>query len=314
MVIRFAVLLCLVITSSASIAGQPSITAQSGANLAETKTKAEAGDAEAQSNLGWAYYNGDGVVEDAVEAVKWFRRSAEQGNASGQNRLGVAYHYGTGVPKDVAEALAWYRRAADQGFVQAQLNLARTYNSGFGVRRDYRQAAGWYRKAAEQGHAGAQSDLGVAYWNGEGVKKDKREAERWFQKASEQGYAVATFHIASMYWNEEFGGGGVVGRVAIDSFQEAAEQGYPLSAMTLAEIYTRRTRYTARDDQQACMWAGVAQALDKPSEWEQRQPAATAELRRKLPELLDRVRRTLTEQQLERCEGQVREWLAVHTK
>ena len=280
----------------------------------ELRTKAEAGDAEAQSDLGWAYYNGDGVVEDSVEAVNWFRRSAEQGNASGQNRLGVAYHDGKGVSKDVAQALAWYRKAADQGLVLAQLNLAWSYNNGLGVPRDYAEAAVWYRKAAEQGHAGAQSDLGVAYANGEGVKQDKREAERWFKKASEQGYAVATFRLARMYWNEELGGGGGIGRLAIDNFEKAAEQGYPLSAFTLSEIYTRRTRYNARDDHRACMWSVVVEALlEKGNVWEKRQPAATAQVRRELPKLLVRVRRPLTQQQLQECDGQAREWLAAHT-
>ena len=228
-------LLCLAIAVPATLAHAQPPSEQGRASVSELSAKAEAGDAEAQSNLGWAYYNGDGVGEDAVEAVKWFRLSAEQGHASGQNRLGVAYQYGKGVPKDVAVSLAWYRRAADQGFLQAQLNLAWTYNNGLGVPRDYREAAVWYRKAAEQGHAGAQSDLGVAYLNGEGVRKDTREAERWLQKASAQGYAVATFRIASMYWNEVFGGGGVIGVVAIDHFEKAAEQGYPLSALRLGE-------------------------------------------------------------------------------
>lgn len=314
MFIHYALVGFALVVSTTIVRGQPSTIAQDTASLAETRTKAEAGDPEAQSSLGWAYYNGDGVAEDAVEAVKWFRRSAEQGNPSGQNRLGVAYQYGKGVPKDVAQALTWYRKAADQGLVQAQLNLAWTYNGALGVPRDYAQAAVWYRKAAEQGHAGAQSDLGVAYANGEGVKKDRREAERWFQKASDQGYAVATFRLANMYWNEEFGGGGVIGRVAIDYFEKAAAQGYPLSAVTLGEIYTRRTRYTARDDQQACMWTVIAEALDKRNEWERRQPAATAEMRQKLPELRVGVRRSLTEQQLKDCDGNAREWLDAHTK
>lgn len=306
-------LLCLGIAVPASVAhGQPLPFMQDSAGFQDLRTKAETGDAEAQSNLGWAYYNGDGVGEDAIEAVKWFRQSAEQGHASGQNRLGVAYHYGKGVTKDVAEALAWYRRAADQGFVQAQLNLAWTYNGGLGVPRDYAEAAVWYRKAAEQGHAGAQSDLGVAYLNGEGVKKNKREAERWFQKASAQGYAVATFRLARMYWNEEFGRGGVIGVVALDGFEKAAEQGYPLSALTLGEIYTRRTRYNARDDQKACIWAVVAEGLEKRNEWARRQPAATAEVQQKLPELLVRVRRSLTEQEVRECDAQAAEWLTAH--
>ena len=43
--------------------------------------RAEAGDAEAQSYLGYAYSNREGVPKDLKEAVKWYRKAAEQGHA-----------------------------------------------------------------------------------------------------------------------------------------------------------------------------------------------------------------------------------------
>jgi uncharacterized protein len=55
---------------------------------------AEQGYAEAQYNLGVMYGNGNGVVQDYAEAVKWYRLAAEQGNAKAQNNLGVMYEYG----------------------------------------------------------------------------------------------------------------------------------------------------------------------------------------------------------------------------
>ena len=42
------------------------------------RRQAEQGDADAQSNLGFMYNNGDGVPENDVEAVKWFRLAAER--------------------------------------------------------------------------------------------------------------------------------------------------------------------------------------------------------------------------------------------
>lgn len=76
-------------------------------DFAETKKKAEAGDAEAQCVLGVMYYNGEGVLKDDEESVKWYRKAAEQGNATAQFNLGIAYENGLGVPKDSAEAVAW---------------------------------------------------------------------------------------------------------------------------------------------------------------------------------------------------------------
>ena len=64
---------------------------------------AEQGDAKAQYNLGIAYYNGEGVAKDQVEAVKWWRKAAEQGDAQAQLYLGLAHNNGFGALKDQVE-------------------------------------------------------------------------------------------------------------------------------------------------------------------------------------------------------------------
>ena len=69
------------------------------------RAKAEKGDASAQNNLGVAYQNGQGLVKDDAEAVKWYRKAAEQGLALAQYNLGFVYYNGQGVPKDYAEAV-----------------------------------------------------------------------------------------------------------------------------------------------------------------------------------------------------------------
>ena len=52
---------------------------------------AEQGDAEAQYNLGLAYWLGDGISEDKPQAVYWWSKAAEQGNADAIELLKV-YH------------------------------------------------------------------------------------------------------------------------------------------------------------------------------------------------------------------------------
>ena len=68
---------------------------------------AEAGDAEAQTDLGFMYANGLGVPQDYTEAVKWYRKAAEQGDALAQYNLGVRYAEGRGVTRDYVQAYAW---------------------------------------------------------------------------------------------------------------------------------------------------------------------------------------------------------------
>src|SRR3970282_2740111 len=74
--------------------------------------------------LGLLYEKGEGVNEDAAEAMKWFRRAAAQGYSRAEFKMGEAFERARGVPKDMAEAVKWYRRAAEQGLETAKERLA----------------------------------------------------------------------------------------------------------------------------------------------------------------------------------------------
>jgi len=60
------------------------------------------------------YENGQGVVQDDKQAVKWYRLAAEQGDAKAQTNLGWMYYKGKGVSQDDKQAVKWYRLAAEQ--------------------------------------------------------------------------------------------------------------------------------------------------------------------------------------------------------
>ncbi len=68
---------------------------------------AEQGYADAQYNLGCMYREGQGVLQDNAEAVKWFFFAAEQGLAAAQFNLGLRYAFGEGVPQDYVLAHMW---------------------------------------------------------------------------------------------------------------------------------------------------------------------------------------------------------------
>ena len=89
---------------------------------------AEQGDAAAENNLGFMYASGLGVVQDDLEAVRWYRMAAKQKYAGAQYNLGVVYDEGLGVTQDKVtqdkvEALRWYRLAAEQGREEANAAL-----------------------------------------------------------------------------------------------------------------------------------------------------------------------------------------------
>ena len=123
------------------------------------RSLASQGNAPAQHNLGYMYYNGKGVTQDHQEALKWYRLAAAQGDASAQNSLGWMYHKGQGVTQNYQEAVKWLRRAAAQGNSEAQSNLGYMYFNGYGVTQDHQEALKLFRLAAAQGQPNAIENL-----------------------------------------------------------------------------------------------------------------------------------------------------------
>ena len=76
---------------------------------------ADQGHEESQTLLGKAYYNGEGVPKDDVQAFRWLRLAAEQGESEAQQALGFMYFYGEGIPEDHVNAYAWLSVAVAQG-------------------------------------------------------------------------------------------------------------------------------------------------------------------------------------------------------
>ncbi len=72
---------------------------------------AEAGDTDAQTNVGEIFERGLGGEPNYEAALIWYRKAAAQGNARAQFALGTLYEQGLGVERDQREALNWYRLA-----------------------------------------------------------------------------------------------------------------------------------------------------------------------------------------------------------
>lgn len=119
--------------------------------LAEVQKAAEQGDAKAQYNLAVRYGRGQGVAQDAAQAVSWTRKAAEQGDVDAQFILGVMSE----VAQDDTQALTWIRKAAEQGHVKAQVSLSAMYAQGRGTAPDVKLAYIWSSVAAVNGDADA---------------------------------------------------------------------------------------------------------------------------------------------------------------
>ncbi len=71
----------------------------------------------------------DGVaayaVDDYATALRLWRPLAERGDAEAQHNLGLMHAEGQGVPQDYVKALIWFRLAAEQGVVAARHQIRR---------------------------------------------------------------------------------------------------------------------------------------------------------------------------------------------
>ncbi|MEM7716245.1 MAG: tetratricopeptide repeat protein [Cyanobacteria bacterium P01_A01_bin.68] len=84
------------------------------------KPFAEHGDAEVQCVIGSIYDLGLGLESNALEAIKWYKKSSEQGYGVASNNLGTIYHMGReGVEMNRTKASEWYQKAREQGFMHS---------------------------------------------------------------------------------------------------------------------------------------------------------------------------------------------------
>lgn len=77
---------------------------------------AEAGDAEAQYNIGWMYLNGYGLRVNDTLALEWWEKASQQGHVDANFSIGMLYSLGDGeVAKDSTKAIDYYLLAAKEG-------------------------------------------------------------------------------------------------------------------------------------------------------------------------------------------------------
>ena len=138
-------------------------------DLKNVLKQAEAGDAEAQFQLGCFYswrrnvFASDAdlaragcVMKSYAMAFKWFRKAAMQGHAKAQYQLGKCYKNGEGVEKDRVKAFLYFTKSAKQDNANAQLALGKCYLKGKGVASDRAKATMWLKKAVKNEKGGKE--------------------------------------------------------------------------------------------------------------------------------------------------------------
>lgn len=205
--------------------------------LAQLQAKAEAGDSQAQFDLGAKYFDGDesSIGKDPAQGMLWLRRSAAQGNPAGQTGMGLAYRSGNGVPKDSVEAVTWFRKAALQGHGPAQRLLGFAYQRGEGVKQSSSESFEWFKKAAASGDTQGMTALASVFYMGEVTPRDMLTAIEWYRRAASYGSEQAMSILGGIYEFDEdvphdFG-------AAADWYRLASNAGHLDARVSLARLY-----------------------------------------------------------------------------
>lgn len=257
----------------------------------ELRPLAEAGDAEAQCELGWRLASGEGVEKNPEEAAALFRKAAEAGNAVARRNLGVSLLRGAGVERDAEAAVAELGRAADAGDWRSALMLHALHQGQSGgpfdpakaekwrlrgremleeavakggdseaeamlgqmlvIERDTDRGVALLRSAAEAGDPEGQSGLGECCRLGIGVPQSFVQAFNWHFLAANQGDAFSQYMVACFFFH-----GDGVGRdeaQAVAWARKAAEQDWEMAQYNLGCCYRDGVGVEA-DREQAAAW------------------------------------------------------------
>ena len=145
-------------------------------DVAATKQKAEAGDAQAQLSLGDTLaYN-----FKSADALDWYRKSAEQGLVEAKSRVGDVLLFGrSGIPatqsvnQNPTEGIRWTFEAATNFNSKACLNMSKAFQNGIGVSTNLVEAYAWLELYSE-----SDATLGRIWLNQLALKLDTQNIQK----------------------------------------------------------------------------------------------------------------------------------------
>jgi TPR repeat protein len=116
------------------------------------KKYADEGDVSCQTQIGWMYFIGEGVIKDLDESLKWMEIAANSGDMQAQFYLSKLYM----AKNNISESIKWLKESEKQGYVPAVYRMGYMYENGYGVNKDISEAYSLYCMAAGEGHVFAK--------------------------------------------------------------------------------------------------------------------------------------------------------------
>jgi hypothetical protein len=224
---------------------------------------AEKGCIAAMLNLGYLLEGGKYVRKNYNEAFHWFNQAADAGNAEAELQLGGCYHYGLGTTPDLSMAAKYYRLSADQTNFVAMKSLGYLLMNGFGVKTNEAEAEYWLMRAANDGgNRRAMYDLGVICSLKYPDTNAMVDGFKWMKQSAELGDALAAQELANFYYR---GWGGTETNLASYRYWrlKAATLGATDSQFFMGQAY-RLGDGVPKDPETSLAWYGKAAAKNHP--------------------------------------------------
>jgi len=122
------------------------------------------------------------------KALKKLRPLAAQGHAAAQYNLGVMHEWGNGVPQNNLLAIQWYRRAAENSHKDAQNNLGAMYSKGEGVEQNFIKALKWFVISGENGSEEGRKNIDMVEkrLTSEQITLARKLAREWMRQHFEK--------------------------------------------------------------------------------------------------------------------------------
>lgn len=251
-----------IIDSTLNLFGK-NTTSKNKLSIDELKTNAEAGNVEAQLDLGYMYlYGVNGANIDYKQALHYYKLAADNGNAIALNNLGSLHFNGIGTEVNYAKAIEFFKAASDLGSDDASVNLAIIYlgdtDSGK-TPNTYEEVFQLLEKA--KNNSISKYLLGYSYYVGFWVEKDLKKAFDLIKEVAdndlydEAQYVLADFYINGLATPKNY-------NRAVTYLASASNQGYPDAIYKLGDIYAEGVMYT-RDIKKAHIQYNIAAVMGK---------------------------------------------------
>lgn len=245
--------------------------------VAEMVDRAFAGNADAQSSLGYLLIEGF-YGRDIGLGIEWLEKAARGGSRHAAYSLGLLFQFGSMigapanvVPKDTARAIHWFGKSYELGDMCAAKRLGGIARDG--KPPDNRQAIEWFEKCAKGGERSCQEDLAYYYLNGTLIPRDYGRSLHWMLEAlkspDDRGYPLRVAALQAHAGLQFENGLGTSRNIAeaMKWYELAADGGDNYALFALGRLYGEG-RDVPRDDALAIrLLSKAAQAGYQPAQY-----------------------------------------------